>query len=360
MLLNCHVLYFIDSNAGHSQSDLIIQPNSISVAIWTDTIIKQPAFYEIEGNDLKIYDFSTGNEQEQIFIENCREKTEYDSTSLFACSAYLDQYDGDSCLWHWHDELEAGYVKEGSLKVSVNDQTYTLQKGDGIFINAGVLHAYSGVEQVQTYYPNLVFLPSLVYGSKESVYWVDYVQPLVCSVSFTHLILSKQIVWQAQALECVERALELFVPAPSGREFEIREYLSKLLLLICRNHLLGDEQVGSGQAQIMLIRKMLEFMERHYMEPIQLQHIAESAFISSRECLRLFKNVIGTSPKQYLMQLRMKKAKYLLEQTTVPISEICACCGFQDQSYFSKMFRRQFGSSPARFRKEGTKSFQNC
>lgn len=87
------------------------------------------------------------------------------------------------------------------------------------------------------------------------------------------------------------------------------------------------------------------------MEQIQIHQIAESAFISPRECFRIFKNRIGSSPKKYVSQLRIKKAKIMLSETTLPISEICGCCGIQSQSYLTKMFREQFGVTPAKFRK---------
>lgn len=58
-------------------------------------------------------------------------------------SAYLHkdspQFYGD-ILWHWHDEFEFGYVTEGSILYKSNQHEYVLHKGDGIFMNAGVLH----------------------------------------------------------------------------------------------------------------------------------------------------------------------------------------------------------------------------
>ncbi len=303
------------------------------------------------GVGMKYYDFSTGMEQEQVFFDSRQEKNVY-RTPGFSCAAYLDLYDGNSCLWHWHDEMEAGYVTEGELTVFVNDLQYTLRPGDGIFVNAGVLHSYSGIEGRQTAFANLVFLPSLVYGSKESIFWTDYVQPLTGSFRLSHVVFTEHIAWQAGALGSVRKAFQLFRPMEAGNEFAVRTYLSELILAVCRNCPLQRQEQGQNVTQIRRMQNMLVFMESHYMEPIRLQHIADSAGISCRECLRIFHDVARTSPKRYLNTLRLQKAKQLLAETTVPVSQICVCCGFADQSYFTKMFRQQFGMPPGAFRQQ--------
>lgn len=299
---------------------------------------------------MKYYNFLTCSEQQQIVSENQYEKTVY-NTPLFPCGAYLDVYNGDSCLWHWHDEIEVGYVRDGILNVFVNDLQYTLHKGDGIFINTGVLHMYSGCKNIKTEFPNIVFIPSFIYGTKESIFWTKYVHPLTESINLSHIIFSEDSVWQTELLRHMRQAIEFFEHKIKDSEFQIRSHLSEMIFKICQNNTVQLEEKGHNKIEIDRIRRMLAFIQQYYMNPIQLQQIADSAFISSRECLRLFKNVLGTSPKQYVIQLRLQKAKDLLSETTTPISEICARCGFQDQSYFTKVFREQFNTSPTKYRK---------
>ena len=81
-----------------------------------------------------------------------------------------------------------------------------------------------------------------------------------------------------------------------------------------------------------------------------VEQIADSALISRRECMRLFQRVIGTSPMQYLIDCRIRKAKQLLLETDGTILHIAASCGFQNQSYFTKVFRERTGVSPGKFR----------
>ena len=102
--------------------------------------------------------------------------------------------------------------------------------------------------------------------------------------------------------------------------------------------------------EIRRVRQMLTFIQGHYTQPLRVEDIAASVFISRRECMRAFQNVLGISPIQYVLQLRVRKAKELLLETGLSLGEICAACGFQGQSYFTKVFRERTGTTPGKFR----------
>lgn len=302
---------------------------------------------------MNYYNLFTNSEQEQFISENHREKTKH-GTPLFPCAVYLDLYYGNSCLWHWHDEMEIGYVHKGSLNVHVNDLCFTLHEGEGVFINTGVLHSYSGESGLKVAFPNILFLPSLVYGSEESIFWSEYLHPLSASVNLSYVILKHDVPWQSNILDKITQIMKEFEHAAFGYEFHIRSYLFEIILNIYRNNQIQIKEQVRNKTEIDRVCKMLSYIEGHYMNQIQIKQIADSAFISSRECLRIFQNVIGTSPKQYVIRLRIKKAKCLLSGTAMSISEISDCCGFQNQSYFTKTFREQLGITPAKYRKNNS------
>jgi hypothetical protein len=117
-------------------------------------------------------------------------------TEEFPCTYYLDKYYNSAYPWHWHDELELAFVQKGNLIVSINEHRYTLREGEGIFINSGVLHAYSGMENIECLYPNLLFNASLIYGTQKSVFWKKYLQPLIEAINISHIILRGDVPWQ--------------------------------------------------------------------------------------------------------------------------------------------------------------------
>ena len=73
--------------------------------------------------------------------------------------------------WHWHDELELSTTEEGSVTVHIGSEIYRMEKGDGCFINAGVLHAFEKNDSPNATEHAVVFHPRLVGGSMDSIFW---------------------------------------------------------------------------------------------------------------------------------------------------------------------------------------------
>lgn len=96
---------------------------------------------------------------------------------------------------------------------------------------------------------------------------------------------------------------------------------------------------------------MLQYIQEHYDGELTLAKIAESAAVSENECLRCFRSMIGSTPIRYVKQLRVQRAAELLVSTDRRISDIGAECGFQEMSYFAKIFRELKGCTPSEFRK---------
>ena len=93
-----------------------------------------------------------------------------------------------------------------------------------------------------------------------------------------------------------------------------------------------------------------EFIEDNLSSPIRLNDIAKAAFLSPYYFLRLFRQVYGETPHQYLTRRRMERASHLLATTSESIMAICFEVGFDSPSTFSLLFRRYRGVSPQMFR----------
>jgi len=93
---------------------------------------------------------------------------------------------------------------------------------------------------------------------------------------------------------------------------------------------------------------VLQIMENNIEDPLTPEEIAEIVGLSSRQIERLFNKHLGTSPKKFYLKLRLEKARDLLRQTTLSVTDICLACGFRSSSHFSKSYRTAFGVSPSR------------
>ena len=106
-----------------------------------------------------------------------------------------------------------------------------------------------------------------------------------------------------------------------------------------------------------LILKVLEFLNENYHENITLELLAEHFFISKTTLLYNFKKHIHRSPIDFLLQVRLTKAKNLLLTTKQSINEISTVCGFSSANYFGLIFKKKEGISPLTYRKNQLAKF---
>jgi AraC family transcriptional regulator len=89
-----------------------------------------------------------------------------------------------------------------------------------------------------------------------------------------------------------------------------------------------------------------DYMESCYDEPVTLARLSGVACLSTHHFLRLFKAAFNLTPHQYLMSIRLRHARQLIEEKGCPISHACSLVGFENPSSFSRLFKRRFGRSP--------------
>ena len=103
-------------------------------------------------------------------------------------------------------------------------------------------------------------------------------------------------------------------------------------------------QIGVGHDSLI---KVARLMEENIEKPLSLDEIASATGLSRRQIERLFKRHLDCVPKRYYLQMRLRRARELLLQTSMPIIDITAACGFQSPPHFSRCYRAQFGCPPS-------------
>lgn len=272
-------------------------------------------------------------------------------TKVFPIAFYNDNIKKMPVPWHWHDELEIGVITSGKVRFKIDTEEYLLSEGEGFFVNSGVLHEVWPCEGEEGELCSMVFHPELIGGSEGSVFWEKYLRPLMENTSFKELMLYPGSDWQQKIINNVLDAWNNGANEPNGYEIEVRNALSKVILLLINNN--KNEWIRLSVKELReeaRIKKMLQFIQENYQEEITTMQIAASASISESECLRCFKSTIKTTPIQFLKEYRLKKAATLLKTTQQKIVDIGILCGFQDMSYFAKAFRLVYGCTPSEYR----------
>ncbi|MGB0835748.1 MAG: helix-turn-helix domain-containing protein [Psychrobium sp.] len=103
------------------------------------------------------------------------------------------------------------------------------------------------------------------------------------------------------------------------------------------------------------IKQSRAFMMQHYFEQLDLDALAKSAFMSRFHYVRIFQRVYGVTPRAYLRDIRIEKAKSLLRQG-LPITQVCFDIGYESITTFSSVFKKCVGSTPKQYARDNQDS----
>lgn len=134
-----------------------------------------------------------------------------------------------------------------------------------------------------------------------------------------------------------------------GYEDYIASLFNDILLLVDRQQHEQKKTTGNVQEQI---ERAAAYFNENYNTKISIDDYAESLHISTNWFIHNFKQYAGMSPAQYILSLRMVNAQSLLERTTYNIKQISEIVGYENPLYFSRVFKKEIGKSPAQYRKE--------
>jgi AraC family transcriptional regulator len=109
----------------------------------------------------------------------------------------------------------------------------------------------------------------------------------------------------------------------------------------------------SGKLSAGQLRRSLEFIHANLAEDLSIEQLADQAYLSAFHFARLFRNTVGLTPHQYILQNRIERAKRLITKSSyLNLTEIGLSVGFFDQAHFTKSFKRVVGTTPKAFLKQ--------
>lgn len=140
----------------------------------------------------------------------------------------------------------------------------------------------------------------------------------------------------------------------SERQFEIRSLVTELALYLSRHFAPTSARLETCETVRRMarweVRRAIEFLQDTYRLEFDLHRLAKAAGLSKYYLEKVFKEAVGLSPHQYILQLRVDRAKNLLASTSKSMVDISMELGFFDQSHFSNAFKRFTGVSPLAYR----------
>jgi len=263
---------------------------------------------------------------------------------------------------HHHHLFELLYCWDGEVTQSSEDQQVTMKAGELILLKPGVKHH--------------TFNHSTSYYSFFNVHFnIDdrELRELLTKNSFE--LFSKERVEQSRLLKYIqeiESLLQIELQRPSGinrTEQQLIMHLSGVNKLLFQNQLLmiinevamllnkqllaEDEQqtaTMTSRLQVDIAHEMEAMLQENIFSKGAVAHIAKTQSLSRSQCYKIFMQVYGMSPRQYLTQLKLNRAKHLLLESEMSIEDIAQQLGFSSLSHFSRQFKRWTGVSPMQYR----------
>lgn len=227
------------------------------------------------------------------------------------------------------------FVEKGSGTLTYEGNTYHLKEGDCAFLDCHKAYSHHTSKELWT------------------LEWVHFYGPNMSAIYEKYVERGgKPCFTCAHAGEYSSLIKGLYDIAASDsyiKDMQICEKLTALLTLLMEEG--WSTEKGAYNSKRRNLQVVKEYLDEHYPEKIQLNTLSEKFYINKFYLTRIFKEQFGVSVMDYVLQLRITKAKQLLRFSDKTVEEIAVACGMNDANYFSRMFKKVEGVSPGKFRK---------
>lgn len=248
-------------------------------------------------------------------------------------------------IMHWHQEFEFVVCLKGCFEVEFGNEKHYIKAGDGVFVNSCSLH--QPLPQDCSYV--LALINPLMLCVDADTY-ATFVTPLMNIERFPGMELHADDPKQKAVIDRILEMNQYAIEKRSSLPLYVQSSIFEIWQYFYENASIKDAYTFESE-QMTCIKSMMEYVHKNYRKNIKISDIANFQNISEGTCNRLFNKYVHLSPMNYVIEYRLQKAKELLNETDLNMTEIADRCGFNSSSYFTEMFKRQFGITPREYRK---------
>ena len=137
-----------------------------------------------------------------------------------------------------------------------------------------------------------------------------------------------------------------------GYEIKLQEALLEIWLMLFEQSASLAGRNGTSDKNSDKIKQMMIYVHEHYSEKISISQLAAAAYLSERECFRVFHDCLHTTPAEYIKNYRLQAACRMLADGRESVTTISQTCGLGNSSYFGKVFREYAHCTPLEYRKK--------
>lgn len=250
-------------------------------------------------------------------------------------------------VYHWHLEPEMIRVLQGRFILTCNEEAFALTAGEMVFLSSGTLHG--GTAEDGCIYECIVLDQSLL-QRKDGTSIAELQQLIVGELAARPISQhDSPALWQS-----FDRLVEAIGQVTPGSAL-----IAQGRMLECYGHLLNTGACRTIQPtayrrvnrKYEQIKRVLTRIEHDYAEQLTLDELAAEAGMSAKYFCHFFQQLTHRTPIDYLNDYRIEQACCLLLTGEYSVTETAFRCGFNDLSYFIRIFRKYKGTSPGKYEK---------
>lgn len=283
--------------------------------------------------------------------ENYQEKKSHVSESFpyttYLCSIPLDF---TTVPAHWHEEMEIIYIKKGQALVTVDFEQFQACAGSILFILPGQIHSIEQFKNESTEYENILFKTDMLLSRKTDICNRSYFLPLLDGSLQIPTHFMPQMPHYAEIASCIDGADEICKTTPDAYPLAIKGQLYLMFFTLFSKCTLKEMRRKDSKS-LEKMKLIITYIEKNYMEKITIEDIANELGLSQSHFMKFFKNTMGTTFIDYLNDYRLTLSSRLLVSSDSSILDIAAEAGFENLSYFNRLFKKRFGVTPREYRK---------
>lgn len=255
---------------------------------------------------------------------------------------------GEMYLHSHADFTELVIVLEGSAVNQTGNESFRVEKGDVLVMRKNSSHAYIEAEEFKIC--NIMFDCETLFESSgdikecEGFHALFMVDPLTDDSFTSRFRLSKNNFSEIKKI--VTAALKEYESNNPAKRTMLFAYFTQIAVSLSRYY-----EAEEAKRESLGIAAAAAYMEKNFNENINTETLLEISHYSLRHFIRLFTECYKMPPHKYLQEIRIKHACMLLSQSDMPITEIAISCGFNDSSFFTRVFRNRMGVTPSEYRK---------
>lgn len=254
--------------------------------------------------------------------------------------------------WHWHEEVEFVVVTQGTVEFSAGTDRFLLKAGEGIFMNADILHSMTPSGEEKAYMFSVLVSPGILGTEKGVLISSRYVTPYITDEGLRYEILRPQTGWQQEILQKLALICKAYAQKEFGYEYQLHNLICEIwFALVKESWRYKSRKTAAGGPDEERMHKALAYIQNHFREEVSLDDICGVLNISRSECCRCFRRSLRMTPFEYLMTYRIHAAAQMLLETDETVGAVALCTGFGSNSYFCKLFRRYMDCTPAEYRR---------